>query len=560
MLEKIKKHKYGIIIIIISLIYFILTSAQSFNPYYYAGYDDYLILHEAKSILDLKWLGHYWSSLLSKGPGAAIFVAIANFTGINLLKAQFLFYLGAVILFAHVLKKVIKSDTLRILIFTVILFNPVIYDAELSRAYRDNINSSFLLYIISCGFGIFFNYRENIKKIVPYMIGLGFFGTWMAITREETIWISPFVIGSAVITILFIVFDKECLDKLKKVLLYLIPISIYLIAIFIICLFNRIAYGNFIRLEQNTKAYKDFIKALSSIDVEEPVLKVDISTEAREKAYEVSPTFAKFKERMEREDGFKMYGDYPNEIENGWFMWAVYDVADNGNMNITGLKKLNKCLTQITSEINQAFEDGRLKKEDNPKSILDKDSLETLFENIDKTFKFQLELQDFRIKNDIDIFKDEENPFILRDRRSEFFEITGENPTSEITYNYKSDEIKINILTKIFNIYKTLSKPLFLAGLVIFSLMILRFFFIKPRFGNYKELIILTSFIMLWFIRVVVIAYVETKLCPGISVGYLSSTYSLQFGFGVLSIIFGIAEVINIWKGITKNARETKKA
>ncbi len=83
MLEKIKKYKFVIGIIFISLVYLILTSVQNPQCYYYAGSDDYLILHEAKSLLDFKWMGHFWGRTLSKGPGAQIFIAIANVIRIN---------------------------------------------------------------------------------------------------------------------------------------------------------------------------------------------------------------------------------------------------------------------------------------------------------------------------------------------------------------------------------------------------------------------------------------------------------------------------------------------
>ena len=83
MLEKIKKHKFLIGIIAISLIYFILTSVQNPIFIYYADCDDYLILTGAKGILDLNWLGDFYGKLLSKGPGTAIFIAIVNIIRIN---------------------------------------------------------------------------------------------------------------------------------------------------------------------------------------------------------------------------------------------------------------------------------------------------------------------------------------------------------------------------------------------------------------------------------------------------------------------------------------------
>ena len=560
MLEKIKKHKYIIGVILISIIYFIFTSVQNPVFYYLAGYDDLYILASSMFMLDFDWLGFFNGTTLTKGPGASIFIAISNVIGLTLTQAQFLLYIGGAILLCHTLKKVIKSDFLRLLVFTVILFNPVMYSASLMRVYRDSVNSSFLLYVIAFAFGIFFNYKEKVKKILPYMIGFGVFSTWMAITREETIWISPFILGSSVITILFIIFDKECLDKLKKILLYLIPIFIYLIAILGICTLNKIAYGEFIRIEQNSKPYKNFVKAITSVDVEKPIISVPLQKEARKKIYEVSPSFKELENYFENDEAlndFIKQGKIEGEIEEGWFLWAVISAVHEKGYD-KDLVTLNNYFRKVTDEVNKAFEDGRLKKEDNPASIFDEENFPVFLENIRKAFEFQLEVNDVKIKIDED--KEYlENELISQERRDVFVEITGNSSTNSKTYNYKVDEIKLKALELITNIYKKLNKPLFLIGIVMYVLMIIRFFFIKNRFGNYKEIIILTSFIMLYFIRLVVIGYTETKMCPAINSMYLSSTYSLQFGFSILSLVFGIAGIVKIFKE-GKDVRKNKEA
>lgn len=83
MLEKIKKHKYIICIIFISIIYFILTSVQNPVFYYLAGYDDLYILASSMFILDFDWLGLFNGATLTKGPGAPIFIALSNIVRIN---------------------------------------------------------------------------------------------------------------------------------------------------------------------------------------------------------------------------------------------------------------------------------------------------------------------------------------------------------------------------------------------------------------------------------------------------------------------------------------------
>ena len=458
-------------------------------------------------------------------------------------------------MFVHVLKKIIKNDFVRLIIFTFILFNPIIYCTELLRVYRDNFYSSLLLILVCCAFGIFFNYKEKVRKIVPYMVGLGIIGTWMAITREETIWVSPFIIGSAFITSLFIIFDKKCQNKLKKILLYLIPIIIYLITIFIVCLFNKIAYGEFIRTEQSSKAYKNFIKAASSVDSKNTNIKISITKEARQKISEVSPSFKKLDKHFEI---WEKNGIVEGELEDGWLMWAILYSMDMNGLT-TNVKTMNDYFRKMTDEINQAFKDGRLKKEDNPESIFDKDNFNELINSFKDTFEYQLNLEKVMLRATPDEYYnghlDDEG---MIKQNYEYSEITGNISNNPLTYNYKADKIKIKTLELILKIYEHLSKPLFIIGILIYIIIILKFFIIKPRFENYKELIVLTSFLLLFFLRILVIAYTNATKFPATSVMYLSSTYSMMFGFEILSLIFGINGVIKLIKEGTY-ARKTKK-
>ncbi len=89
MLEKLKKYKFLIGIILISLIYIILTSVQNPNFAYEANDDDYFVLSSAESILNSKWLGSFSAKTLSKGPGAPIYLAIVNFIRNNVYTRSF---------------------------------------------------------------------------------------------------------------------------------------------------------------------------------------------------------------------------------------------------------------------------------------------------------------------------------------------------------------------------------------------------------------------------------------------------------------------------------------
>lgn len=291
------------------------------------------------------------------------------------------------------------------------------------------------------------------------------------------------------------------------------------------------------------------MKAVTSVDVEEPNILVPLSKEARAKLYEVSPSFTELKQYFEEGGGteFAKHGDIDGEIEEGWLSWSIFAAVQEQGYG-TDLVTLNNYFRRVTKEVNKAYSDGRLKKEDNPASILDEENLNTFWENLKKTYDFQIGMKNMNLNvptSDIVDFPDQK---LLHEREDVFREITGNISTNSKTYNYTADKIKFNTLKFILKVYEHLSKPLFIISLIIFAFGIIRLFVIKPRFGNYKEMIVLTSLLMLHFIRAFVIAYTETSMCSAINVMYLSSTYGLQFAFGILGIIFGIKWIMQFLK------------
>lgn len=335
MLEKLKKHKFIVGVILLSLIYFILTNVQ--NAVFIYGDN----LHEY-----------------------SLFVKISNVIGLTLTQAHFMFYIFASILFIYSLKSLVKNDFVKLIIFFVVLFNPIIYSANLLEDTKYSFYPSLMLISISGIFGIILNYNK----------------------------------------------------KSKKALIYLIPILICCFIILAVCLLNRV--------------------------------------------------------------------------------------------NIT-------------------------KSFDKP--------IENLYEN----FKHQAKLDNITIKAQVDDYylrdlSDEEDK-----EHDEFVEMTGSVGTTLLSYNYRIDKIKIIFLELIFKLYEILGKPIILISLLIYCFMIIRFFILKPRFSNYKELLILTGLILLYFIKLILITFSHGATTDVIN---FSSTYSLQFIFEILAIVFGITEVKKIKK------------
>ena len=205
-------------------------------------------------------------------------------------------------------------------------------------------------------------------------------------------------------------------------------------------------------------------------------------------------------------------------------------------------KTENDFLRKITNEINAAYDDGRLKKEDNPETIFSKDNFDLFLNNINKAFKFQLNLDELYVRLDVDN-EPKDNKDLSLEQVDTWRELTGHISTNTKTYNYKVDKLKIDILQKVADIYQKFNHILFYIALILFIVEIIRFFVIKPRFENYKYIIVLLSLLMMFIIRIIVIAYTSTALFHATNIMYLSSTYSMQFAFEILAIIFVISDI-----------------
>lgn len=99
-------------------------------------YDDQLMCEQANSFVSGDWLGEYNSKTLTKGVFTPLFIALTYFLNIPFLMGKEIFYGISYIVFTLIISKKIKNKFALILIYLVILLNPVEYSAQLSIAYR----------------------------------------------------------------------------------------------------------------------------------------------------------------------------------------------------------------------------------------------------------------------------------------------------------------------------------------------------------------------------------------------------------------------------------------
>lgn len=87
------------------------------------------------------------------------------------------------------------------------------------------IYTCLILFFIAFSFQIFFNYKNKLSKLITYSIAFGITFAAIYLCREETSWLLPYLVVAICIILGFIIKDKECKNKGKRLIAILgIPI------------------------------------------------------------------------------------------------------------------------------------------------------------------------------------------------------------------------------------------------------------------------------------------------------------------------------------------------
>lgn len=301
-----KKNKYLIFLILLVILKIIIVQVQPLNAKYTMKYDDQLMVEMAENIVDGNWLGEYNSRTLIKGVFTPLFISFLYILHIPFLIGKEIFYGISCIALTIILSKKIKNKGILILIYIVLLLNPVEYSEDLSRVYRDEIYISLIMYLLAFSLGIFLCRKEKIKEQIKYYIGFGITISATYLCREETIWLVPFIIFILIATWIPILLDKKLKNKVKRISLSLIPIFILVISINIICAINYKYYGVYTLNQYWGKAFESAYGALTRVLPEKEKERVPVTNETLQKLYELSPKLAELQSFFEGPQSTRM--------------------------------------------------------------------------------------------------------------------------------------------------------------------------------------------------------------------------------------------------------------
>jgi len=349
--------------VVISLLIYVSVAAHTpLSIYVTAPHDDTLFMSLGRYLSEGTWLGPYNEFTLMKGPGYPVFLALSNWLGISVSLAHALFHCASVVIFVWVAHKFIRSLLLSGLLFTLLLWHPVLITVVMLRILREQIYSGQLLLVLALFAYALFVARSSKQRNASGIFAGAVLG-WFWLTREEGIWILP-GIGVLVAAAILHVARERRLRALAVTLA--IVVGVFAATQFTFRVVNSAIYGTFIGVDFKEANFQRTLGALHSVRSGGTKPFVSVTLAARERIYPVSPTFAKMSRYLDGppDQGWARISCEAQpascgEIGSGWFMWAVRGSATQLG-KYSSPRKASRFFGKIADEITSACDSGAL--------------------------------------------------------------------------------------------------------------------------------------------------------------------------------------------------------
>lgn len=330
--------------------------------------DDGLMVYLAEKLRNGQWLGSYQRLTLVKGIGYPLFLAISNVLPLNYLSISSLFYTISVLCMVYAVKPIFKTYKSLAVLYTILLFSPVAASLlTFQRVYRNSISAAQVILIIGSFAGMYFRREWPVKRQLPWLFGAIVGLVSFYYTREDAIWIMPFVL---VVTLIYIgtvcyrfwTFNKK--DLLIRVAMILLPLLCVTVTGQTIGFLNQHYYGTSVVNELNDGSFAEMMKTIYSVEDEEQLKQVSVSRAKLETLYKNSATLSSIREEMDVQ--FAVWcGDeeYSKvwEIEDGWFFWILRDAMSAAG-HYESADAMSSFCNAVTKELQTAITEGRVEE------------------------------------------------------------------------------------------------------------------------------------------------------------------------------------------------------
>ncbi len=345
-----------------------LTRGQGVYALGYAGHDDQLFIRLAEHLVRGEWLGPYNELTLAKGPGYSIFIAITFTLGLPLFLAQHVFYAVACAAFVQALRPALALAAWRCAIYTLLLWNPMTFDApSMGRVLRQQIYGPLALLILAGLVALCLRRQESLRRQAPWAALLGLAAGAFYLTREEVVWFVPSVLLLGGTYVLWS-WHQARANGQRAIALLTGALAVAALPVLLVCAQNQRHYGWFGTCEFRAAAFQDAYGALLRVRVGPELAQIPVTREAREAIAAASPAFAILQQQFDAgladnwagaSEFFTRIPAAEGQIGGGWMMWALREAtAKAGYHRSAGLAL--KFYRRLADEVNHACDTGIL--------------------------------------------------------------------------------------------------------------------------------------------------------------------------------------------------------
>ena len=351
----IKKHWFILTILLLCILRFLFTYKLPSFYLHEMVHDDGLYVKMLKALTKGQYLGAYSAKTLIKGPVFAFVLFIARIYKMGFSSFLTILYTLACLYFLTSLKHIIKSKKFLLIIFIVLLFNPVTYSQDLfQRLYRNSISITELLFFLFLLF-LFITYKN--KKILNNIL-LGIIVSIMFLTREDNIWVYPIIL----FLIIYSIYKER---KIKTIIISIIPIIILQLSLNLVSFINYKNYGIYTYNEIQKSEFHNTYKKILQIKDDKKIHMVSIPKSTLYKLIDNTKTFNFSKDELDRFYHIFEYYEYEStkgEIYNGNIVWDLRKMIDIKH-NFKSGKESEAYYKKLGEEIDELFKNGTFEKE-----------------------------------------------------------------------------------------------------------------------------------------------------------------------------------------------------
>jgi hypothetical protein len=325
----------------------------------YGSSTEYDALWYVGSAKNWYWGAPYSWTAFVRPPAYPLFIAVVHATGIPLRIAIELLQISAFLVLISAFRRAAVPGVVSLLAFAVMLLHPATIEHN-----NYTMSESFYTAILPLALGGLLLMLFTRKLSHALWAGFALAILWN--TREESFLIP---------VLLAVVFAIGVIERRKATASWKTSFSVWwkpasallsVLAVLVLAVnaANYRAFGGFAKSEFNSAPYKAIFKALLRIKPSRIQRYIAVPVESLEKAYEVSPTFARLRPQFEGELGRNWQNPTRETLgisEFGpWFMWALRGVANYTGSIHTDPASANAFYRTAAAEINQACDEGRV--------------------------------------------------------------------------------------------------------------------------------------------------------------------------------------------------------